>query len=303
MKKCPFCGAEIEENARFCLYCMTPLEEKQVILAPKVTNKRWLYITAAVFLLVLLIAGVWWKMDGQNSKNQPITPESESERGSSTDTTANAPTKTTVFTPDTTDRTGSQTVAGRPAGPITTATTARTPTTVTALRQTAGPVSVTPTTSSPVTVTYTYREGTVADCYPAGHEPFQAPQDVIVITGVNTVSPNGVYDIPETINGKKVAAIMPSAFGDPLISGTVRSVFLPAGVRMVWGDAFKNCYNLTDLYIRSAAIDIEETAFPATANRTGTLTIHCAADCRDLDYYYYRNIASRYGAQYKEWNG
>ena len=31
MKKCPFCGADIEESARFCLYCMQSLTEKEQI--------------------------------------------------------------------------------------------------------------------------------------------------------------------------------------------------------------------------------------------------------------------------------
>ena len=51
MKKCPFCGAEIEENARFCLYCMTSLEEKQCIKNVTGNKKRWPWILAAVFVL------------------------------------------------------------------------------------------------------------------------------------------------------------------------------------------------------------------------------------------------------------
>ena len=56
MKKCPKCKAEIEENARFCLYCMTSFEEKQPVLAPnQEKNKRWLYILAAVLVFVLIL--------------------------------------------------------------------------------------------------------------------------------------------------------------------------------------------------------------------------------------------------------
>ena len=37
MKICPNCKAELDENARFCLRCMTSLEEKQEII---VTEKE-----------------------------------------------------------------------------------------------------------------------------------------------------------------------------------------------------------------------------------------------------------------------
>ena len=60
MKKCPNCKAEIEENARFCLYCMTSFEEKQPVLAPnQEKNKRWLYILAAVLAFALMLCVIF----------------------------------------------------------------------------------------------------------------------------------------------------------------------------------------------------------------------------------------------------
>ncbi len=53
MKRCPFCGAEIEYDARFCLYCMTSLDEKQYWKPKKHTKKRWQPILAAVFVVSL----------------------------------------------------------------------------------------------------------------------------------------------------------------------------------------------------------------------------------------------------------
>lgn len=67
MKKCPVCGAELEENARFCLYCMTPLEEKQKITFPKSKRARWLVILAAVLVLALAVGGIVWLTAGRNS--------------------------------------------------------------------------------------------------------------------------------------------------------------------------------------------------------------------------------------------
>ena len=52
MKECPFCKAEIEEHARFCLYCMTSLEEKKVYENQEDKKK---YIPIIVILLLIMV--------------------------------------------------------------------------------------------------------------------------------------------------------------------------------------------------------------------------------------------------------
>ena len=150
---------------------------------------------------------------------------------------------------------------------------------------------------------YTYVTATISNAYPPEANASYEPQNSIVITKVNYKESSGNYIIPETIDGKKVAAIMPSAFSDSSISSSVKSVTLPSTVRTIWSNAFKNCYNLTDIYIKSTAIGIYTDAFPSASKRNGTLTIHCKRDCRNFNYYYYRNIAGDYDAEYAEWNG
>lgn len=54
MKECPFCKAKIQENARFCLYCMKSLDEKQPVSPPK-RRRSFLFIAGAVLLMVLLL--------------------------------------------------------------------------------------------------------------------------------------------------------------------------------------------------------------------------------------------------------
>ncbi len=54
MKECPFCKAQIEDNARFCLYCMKPLTEKETI-PPQKKDMRWLFAVAALAMAVVVI--------------------------------------------------------------------------------------------------------------------------------------------------------------------------------------------------------------------------------------------------------
>jgi len=63
MKKCPKCKAEIQENARFCLYCMTSFDEKQAVDADKNTDKRWLIIAAALLALLLIGAVIAFSLN------------------------------------------------------------------------------------------------------------------------------------------------------------------------------------------------------------------------------------------------
>ena len=150
---------------------------------------------------------------------------------------------------------------------------------------------------------YSYRDATAEDCFISGNIPAYPVENVIVITGVSTAASDGVYIIPETIDGKKVAAIMPSAFCDPEIKDTVKKVVVPSSLKTIWQNAFSDCYNLTDIYLRGSTIDILESAFANSSKRTSKLTIHCSRDCKTSAFYYYRNIAQNYDADYQQWNG
>ena len=62
MKKCPFCGADIEDSARFCLYCMRPLTEKEQIFPHKKKNPQWWVTVAAIVALVMIAVLLLSKM-------------------------------------------------------------------------------------------------------------------------------------------------------------------------------------------------------------------------------------------------
>ena len=330
MKKCPKCKADIQEEARFCLFCMTSFEEKQTIETPKENNKRWLIIIAAVLVLVLIVISIVLfaskgniHNDLNNNSNsssfssdsnistdnndttsreqqgdegvggESSSPSSSSQTPNPSNNKTSGNTTTNNISTNSSSQSNSSTGNTNSNGSSGTATNNSTPSTSTSTNST-------PTNTQPK---YTYIEATFQNAYPTGYGTMYAPENAIVIVKVNYKEESGNYIIPDTIDGKKVAAIMPSAFSDSSISSSVKSVTLPATVRTIWNDAFKNCYNLTDLYLKSAVIGIYEDAFPLTSMRNEKLTIHCKRDCRDFNFYYYRNIAERYDATYEEWNG
>ena len=56
MKKCPYCNAVIEENARFCIYCMKTLNEKQIIKPQKPIKKTVVIsIISAILVFALIV--------------------------------------------------------------------------------------------------------------------------------------------------------------------------------------------------------------------------------------------------------
>lgn len=313
MKKCPKCKAEIQEEARFCLYCMTSFEEKQTIETPKVNNKRWLYIIAAVLVVLLVITSIVLfasKGNGYNDSNNNLNNSSiGSDSNTSTDsndTTSSEPQGDEVASGEssspsinspTSNSTNNTTANSTMANNSTTGSTSSNNKTES---NNSGSSSTTTTTPSlTTTITYIYRDAKYGDDFSVGANL----ENSVVITGVRTASANGEYRIPDTIDGKKVVAIMGLAFCDAGISSTVKKVIVPSTVKTVWNNAFANCYSLTDIFFCGNSIYTYTNAFAAPSKRNGTLTIHCSANCSDRNYRYYKNSASHYDAEYEEWNG
>lgn len=338
MKKCPKCKADIQEEARFCLYCMTSFEEKQTIKTPKENNKRWLIIIAAVLVLVLIVVGIllFAQKDSSNNEgndtstnssissdldtsdnttsseqknsdsqgNETSTPISSNQtqtpsknEGSATNNSSGNTTITNSSTSGNSQNSNTNNTTNSSSNSTSTNSTSSSDKTESS--NTSSSTSTTTTPSQTTTVTYIYRDAKYGDDFSVSANL----ENAVVITGVKNASSDGKYIIPETIDGKKVVAIMALAFCDDSISSTVKTVIVPSSVKTIWNNAFSNCYNLTDIYFKGNAIYTESNAFPETSKRNGTLTIHCSSNCSDRNYRYYKNSASNYDAEYEEWNG
>ncbi len=341
MKKCPKCKAEIQEEARFCLYCMTSFEEKQTIETPKENNKRWLYIIAAVLVLVLIIIGIFLFVQkdspnndgndtsanssissdldatddnttssGQQSSelqgNETSTPTSSNQiqapsknGGSTNNNSGNTTTNNNLTTSSNSQNSTTNNTTNSTSNSTSTNSTSSSNKTDNDSSNTNSSSSTTTTPSQTTTVTYIYRDAKYGDDFSVSANL----ENAVVITGVNTTAADGKYIIPETLDGKKVVAIMALAFCDDSICNTVKTVIVPSSVKTIWNNAFANCYNLTDIYFKGNSIYTESNAFPEASKRNGTLTIHCSANCSDRNYRYYKNSAPYYDAEYEEWNG
>ena len=330
MKQCPFCKAKIEENARFCLYCMTSLEEKQKQEAPVEPNKRWKVILSAflVFTVLLVCLLVFPKTAPTNGGEITQTSTNMSEtlfQTASAETTVSSPSFVPSQSVVSSQNASSISGIGSALAPETSSVVSQegiNPSSVPLVSSgvvppVSSPVHSTPSPSIPsyesptasslpsssqslpTTVTYTYRDAKYGDDFAVSTDTTNR----IVITGVKKPSANGEYVIPQTIDGKQVLAVMSLAFCDAEINQTVKMVVIPPSVKTIKENAFANCYNLTDVYLKGSSIYIDPYAFADSAKRNGTLTIHCSSSCNDRNFRYYKNTASSYGAVYQEWNG
>ena len=331
MKKCPKCKADIQDNAHFCVYCMTELDEKQTVSGDSSTRSRkpWWVILAAALLVVAIVVGILafaptfngdgdrLQKDGSSlQSNTSLDGASQDEPYTSSEATASGDTSTesSDSSEEATESTGSVSSTAENSSPVQSGTSSKSNSSDQAnssgQSNSLDQISSSQTASSETSSTdeaedelyktmYTYRDAKLGDDFYVGADL----ENKIVITGVVSAAPDGQYRIPEEIGGKQVISVMPLAFSGDEIKDTVKKVILPKTVKNVWNNAFAGCADMTDIYFCSTAVYVETNAFADPSARNGTLTIHCSADCHDRNLRYYRNTASSYKAVYQEWNG
>lgn len=325
MKKCPFCKAEIEENARFCLYCMKPLVEKQVIKPPNKRSKLWisLVILLVLCLSVVLVLSmtrnkpernpttihhttkpVRQEIDSEHPEDAPVEDEPAPCEHSYALTDSQVTTCTTDgFNIYTCSKCGnSYRQPDSATGHTFVEATCQLPETCSKCGKTQGDAlghdyqhelctrckELSPQQAQ---VVYLYKPALELDYFTGGYVDSETR---IIITGIETPSASGVYRIPDTIDGKKPVFIEEYAFSG---SGA-RQVYLPATIMNASPLAFDGC-SLTDLYF-TQNLTMEGDGFDGK----GILTIHCPAECFGRSILQYSTyLAAEYNAVWEEWNG
>ena len=338
MKTCPKCKAEIQDNANFCLYCMTSLDQKETVIPKNPASRRWACLVAVLLALLIALSCIavasFEGFSGNSvssekgsfsvlapssapssasasSSTQSGKPESSPElvtpsKGSSAQSTgdgSSAEDKTPSQGENVSENTPSSEQTVKPTPPSDDPAPEEENTPPSSDSDTSSGSPSTPPATPPATqptVTYEYRPATIGDDY---NDYAVIPTDAIVITKVTSAAEDGVYDVPQTIDGKTVIAIMENAFGEPEIKDTVKTVIIPESVKTIWAYGFFYCHNLKSLYIKGEALFIGGSPFAPTSRRNETITIYCSATCHNRNHTKWKYIAEYNNALYVEWNG
>ncbi|MBO5869913.1 MAG: hypothetical protein J6Q89_04100 [Clostridia bacterium] len=328
MKKCPFCKAELQENARFCLYCMAQLDEKAQITPKQKNNKRLLVVICAVILLLIAVVSAVSILNNNDetessdisvsssvveSESQPVSDASQEETdftestdsiNSDGDTSIENESSDLVSVPSDSDSDTNPVVSSESNDDTSSSTSTDTSNAVTPetsedkneSSEIEDNSDENSETSSPLiqAVKYIYREAVVGDEWGSINV-----ENAITIIGVESPSADGTYFIPDTIDGKRVIAIAQYAFNDENIKDTVKTVIVAESVKNIHNYAFADCYNMTDIYLCGEAVAGSPLYFlPKLENRKYTITLHASATCHDRNHRTYKSIYS-----YEEWTG
>lgn len=322
--KCPFCGAELAENSRFCLYCMTSLNEKEDIKSHK-NKKWWLIILTAILLLFFTGFGIWAlsnfnehkptdnNISGiyENDENEPSDTNTDSTESSE----KNLNEDITESVLDTEKESSEQ--ADKKEDGNTTENTTKEETTSSPSEN---PESTTTTTTTVQAVqnetieniTWYYR-GAYSNEYDKRYNQIETA-NAITIIGFKNIPSNGIFKVPETIDGKTVVSINMTnsqgySFNDASVKNTVKKVYLPPKLNKIWAGTFSECVNLTDLYVAGEYLYADPSVFPQKSKRTGKLTIHttdsswCLYGSKNFSIYCSPYGANEYYAAWEEWDG
>ncbi len=293
MKKCPYCSAELLDDAEFCLHCMRQLKEKTAIESKK--KKRYFLIAIIGALAAVLACGLIILLIkfGASREERDISSNAESaithtSENIATDNEAaqiedNSSYESASSEKGTQVEDGAGTQSGKPQKPVTNKNSSKDVTTInSATGDGESSNDNKPTVNSPssesgssevvgnlpteeedatVETPATPTEPTVG-----GNEEDKATQvwsvksvsGGVEITGIATKNASGNYEIPAKIDGKTVVGIGQSAF---YYEQTLKSVILPNTLKYIDEQAFAYCDSLTSIKIPDSVTQIGNNAF------------------------------------------
>jgi hypothetical protein len=157
---------------------------------------------------------------------------------------------------------------------------------------------------------YSYRDAVPSDDF-KGYTSIT--DNAAVVTGIIAPDENGVYYVPDMIDGRKVIAVTAEFSANIELATTVKKIVIPSTVRTVWAGSLSNCVNMTDVYLCGTGtehcIEFEIKALPDVTLRNFEITFHYDPECCGRDYFFLKigrapstHPDYAYQAKYEEWD-
>lgn len=290
MKTCPKCGAQMEENARFCLYCMTSLEQKTSLKISLRTKKvRWLCSVFCILTVVIALCGFGIAFSGKsdnspkkksptNTKSHPSSVSENDENpsqnplfsalfSSSSDSSSTEKTPSTSHQTSQGNETGSN-ISGQSgissSSKVSSGVSSGTSTNSQNSSPSSSPSSSSTVTSSTVTsstVTSSTPSAPSTDYYPESnflkYAKYEIENGEATITGFTYSGLSVHLQIPSYIEGAPVTNIGYKAFSG---KHDIKSVLLPSTLKTISSYAFFSS-SITAVTIPEGVEKIGENAF------------------------------------------
>ncbi len=304
MKKCPFCSAELYDDAQFCLYCMRSLTDKKVINSKVKKNNCFRVILVVVCLVLCHLVSVFLVFD----KLKPVLDDSSSSNDSSYNST----------TPDfsDTDQTNGVNAPDKNGN----SNLSEEENSNTSSNDDKNDNNQGGSDSGSSDDTTTKEPDTEVDTNPTVQPDWlvKTVSGGVEITGIGKSANDGVYNIPAKIDGKTVVGIGEKAFYNQqglksiTLPNTVKyidvqafygctsltTVKIPSNVMSIGKNAFVNCKKLSKVYILSTVVNIDVNAFSTQYQRDVDLTIYASASVMNST-----KARIQWDADYIEYNG
>ena len=336
MKKCPYCSAEILDDAEFCLYCMRQLSDKTAV-KNKTLKPYWPFALIGTLLALLTCAIILLILNGGN--NTPSGHSSINKNSTMILSSLNPPTSEENIEINSENISGENQTFNNNSVEASTPHTnkndfdsAHTESTTNENSSTTDDGKTDDPPSSPIIdnssngerVDESSSEQASSTPTPSKkEEPTKPTWEVkavdggVEITGIENYNATGSYEVPSQIDGKTVIGIGLQAFyyeqdlksitlPDTLKyideqafanCNSLTEIIIPANVTEIKSNAFMSCRQLTRVYIKSGKVTIANYAFSNSYQRNVTLTIYAPSSVMD------KFTALSYDAEYVEWNG